>query len=383
MKILLKLIYFALGYLSGAGLGSALLVNLEKPLVLFDITFSVSMIKLIAPMVSGFIFGLIFLILIPLTFKALNTILTDLLAKAKEMSVMQIILVIFGLILGLVLAALVTSPIYKIISINILRVLLTIIIYGALGYLGVAVMLLKSSDIEHTFKNMSKDKYKEKDKDKEKDGKDEFKIGKIAKKQNTIPKILDTSVIIDGRIFDILKTGFVDGPIVVPTFVLDELRYIADSADSLKRVRGRRGLDILNQIQNELTIEVQITDKDYPDIAEVDIKLLKLAGDLKGKVVTNDFNLNKVAVFRGVPVLNTNELTNAVKSIILAGEQMTVQIIKEGKEATQGVAYMDDGTMIVVENGKSLIGHTVTVEVTSVLQTSAGKMIFAKSATAH
>ncbi|MBR0576340.1 PIN/TRAM domain-containing protein [Proteiniclasticum sp. BAD-10] len=192
------------------------------------------------------------------------------------------------------------------------------------------------------------------------------------------PKVLDTSVIIDGRIFDICKTGFVEGKLVIPSFVLEELRHIADSSDSLKRNRGRRGLDILNKIQNELDIEVEIWDKDFPEIAEVDSKLLKLATVLSGKVVTNDYNLNKVAEFQRVPVLNINEMANAVKPMLLPGEELNLLISKVGKEQNQGIGYLDDGTMIVVEDGKRYVGQNLNVLVTSVLQTAAGRMIFAK-----
>ncbi|MCG0275925.1 MAG: PIN/TRAM domain-containing protein [Thermosediminibacteraceae bacterium] len=192
------------------------------------------------------------------------------------------------------------------------------------------------------------------------------------------PKILDTSVIIDGRIADICQTGFLEGPIIVPRFVLEELRHIADSSDVLKRNRGRRGLDILNRMQKEMNIEVQIYEGDFDDISEVDSKLVKLAQMLDGKIITNDFNLNKVAELHKVPVLNINELANAVKPIVLPGEEMVVQVVKDGKEAGQGVAYLDDGTMIVVDGGKKHIGETIDVLVTSVLQTAAGRMIFAK-----
>ena len=186
------------------------------------------------------------------------------------------------------------------------------------------------------------------------------------------------SVIIDGRIFDLCQTGFIEGTLVIPSFVLDELRHISDSSDSLKRNRGRRGLDILNKIQKELEIETQIWEGDFKDIAEVDSKLLKLAQKLGGKVITNDFNLNKVAEFQGVPVLNINELANAIKPVVLPGEEMKIIVIKDGKESTQGIGYIDDGTMIVVEGGKKYIGEEILVIVTSVLQTSAGRMIFAK-----
>ncbi|MBD8500643.1 PIN/TRAM domain-containing protein [Paenibacillus arenosi] len=191
-------------------------------------------------------------------------------------------------------------------------------------------------------------------------------------------KILDTSVIIDGRIADICKTGFIEGTIVIPEFVLEELQHIADSSDLLKRNRGRRGLDILNKIQKELEVRVLIYEGDFEEISEVDSKLVKLAKLLKGKVVTNDFNLNKVCELQGVSVLNINDLANAVKPVVLPGEEIVVQVIKDGKEHGQGVAYLDDGTMIVVEGGRDYIGTTMEVLVTSVLQTSAGRMIFAK-----
>ena len=188
------------------------------------------------------------------------------------------------------------------------------------------------------------------------------------------PKILDTSVIIDGRIADIAKTGFIEGKLIVPSFVLEELRHIADSSDDLKRTKGRRGLDILNSMQAELKLQFEITEKDFDTVKEVDMKLLKLAEELGGIVLTNDFNLNKVAKFQGVKVLNINELSNAVKP----GEVLDVTVIKEGKEMNQGVAYLEDGTMIVVEGAKKMVGMQKTVVVTSVLQTAAGRMIFAK-----
>ena len=191
-------------------------------------------------------------------------------------------------------------------------------------------------------------------------------------------KILDTNVIIDGRVADICRTGFIEGPIYVPGFVLDELQHIADSADGLKRARGRRGLDILNQMRTEFEMKVRTYDNTDPnDRDEVDAKLVKLAKKLNGKIVTNDYNLNKVAEFQGVPVLNINELANAVKPIVLPGEEMVVTIIKEGKEQNQGVAYLEDGTMIVVEGARRRIGETLPVVTSSVLQTVAGKMIFA------
>jgi uncharacterized protein YacL len=192
------------------------------------------------------------------------------------------------------------------------------------------------------------------------------------------PLILDTSVIIDGRVADICETGFISGPLVIPQFVLHELQQIADSPDSIKRNRGRRGLDILQRIQKKANVEVQISSVDFPEIREVDHKLIELARRLEGKIVTNDFNLNKVAQLRGVTVLNINELANALKPVVLPGESMRVYILKEGKEYNQGVAYLDDGTMVVVDNARRLIGKNIDIAVTSVLQTTAGKMIFGR-----
>jgi len=191
-------------------------------------------------------------------------------------------------------------------------------------------------------------------------------------------KILDTSVIIDGRIADLCETGFIDGAMVVPQFVLKELQLVADSSDSMKRNRGRRGLDILQKIQKMAGVEVVISDVDFPEVKEVDLKLIELARSLTGKIVTNDFNLNKVAQLRGVAVLNINELANALKPVVLPGEIMKVFILKEGKEYNQGVAYLDDGTMVVVDNARKMISKTIDIVVTSVLQTTAGKMIFGR-----
>ena len=189
-------------------------------------------------------------------------------------------------------------------------------------------------------------------------------------------KLLDTSVIIDGRIADICETAFLEGPLIVPQFVLQELQHIADSADNLKRARGRRGLDILNRMQKDDGVEVKIVDEDYPDIKEVDAKLIALARDMSAKIMTNDFNLNKVAQLQGVDVLNINQLANALKPMVLPGEVLNLQIMREGKEQGQGVAYLDDGTMVVVENASRHLGQEVEASVTSILQTTAGRMIF-------
>ncbi len=267
-----------------------------------------------------------------------------------------------GAITGLAIAALFVNLLARI---PVIGAILAIFLAVVMGALGGKIAIKKREELIALFSNISIKKSNSKDKKNKND-------------YNVCPKVLDTSVIIDGRIFDICQTGFIEGALVIPNFVLEELRHIADSSDGLKRNRGRRGLDILNKIQKELNIDVQIYEKDFPDIAEVDSKLLKLAQVLNGKVVTNDYNLNKVAEFQGVPVLNINELANAVKPVVLPGEEMRIQIIKDGKESGQGIAYLDDGTMIVVEGGRKYIGETRDVIVTSVLQTAAGRMIFAK-----
>lgn len=191
-------------------------------------------------------------------------------------------------------------------------------------------------------------------------------------------KILDTSVIIDGRIADVAETGFLTGTLIIPQFILRELQQVADSPDSSKRQRGRRGLDMLNRLQNNSALDIQIVETDFPSVREVDLKLIELGKQSDAVIVTNDFNLNKVAQLRGVNVLNINELANALKPVVLPGEAMRVFILKEGKEYNQGVAYLDDGTMVVVDNARRLIGKNASIAVTSVLQTTAGKMIFGK-----
>jgi uncharacterized protein YacL len=196
--------------------------------------------------------------------------------------------------------------------------------------------------------------------------------------QDGIAKILDTSVIIDGRIADIAETGFLEGPFLIPQFVLGELQHIADSHDPIKRTRGKRGLEILHHIQKQVNVNVRIVETDYPSVKEVDAKLIELAKEVNGKIITNDSNLNKVAGLQGIEVLNINALANSLKPVVLPGEEINTKIVKEGKEMGQGVAYLDDGTMIVVDNGRRQIGKSIDVVVTSVLQTPAGRMIFAR-----
>ena len=191
-------------------------------------------------------------------------------------------------------------------------------------------------------------------------------------------KLLDTSVIIDGRVMDILAAGFLDGRLLVPNFVLEELQKLADSSDGMKRAKGRRGLDLVSDLQKSFPQQMLLVNEDYADVPDVDAKLLRLAKDANATIITNDFNLNKLAGIQGIKVLNINELSNAIKPVVISGEEMNVYLVKEGKELNQAVAYLDDGTMIVVENGKQFIGTSVIIVVTSVLQTVAGRMIFAK-----
>ncbi|WP_312097455.1 PIN/TRAM domain-containing protein [Niallia sp.] len=264
-----------------------------------------------------------------------------------------------GIGFGLTLAFLVG---YALTSVPVLNTVAPILLSLLFGYLGFQVGFKKRDELLTLFTARKKKVVEE----------------EPIKAEKSNLKILDTSVIIDGRIADICQTGFLEGTIVIPQFVLGELQHIADSSDALKRNRGRRGLDILNRIQGELAIKVEIYEGDFEDITEVDSKLVKLAKITNGVVVTNDFNLNKVCELQKVAVLNINDLANAVKPVVLPGEEMKIQIIKDGKEHNQGVAYLDDGTMIVVEEGRNYIGKHIDVLVTSVLQTSAGRMIFAK-----
>lgn len=296
------------------------------------------------------IFGLMFITIGAFISKKVTPKIEAKLAKA---SMIETLIYIIGFAIGLGIANLIGNPLLTSQS-DMMNILWGILLYLALGYIGVYIVHIKKDEIKGWFSK---------------------------KDNNTLwsaPKILDTSVIIDGRILDIIKTQFIEGKIIIPTFVLDELRHIADSSDKLKRNRGRRGLDILNEMQNLKQPPIEVMDIDFRNIKEVDVKLIKLAEQIHGAVVTNDFNLNKVAQLQKVTVLNINDLSNAVKPVVLPNEEMVITIIKEGKEQEQGIGYLNDGTMIVVENGRRAVGETKTVQVTSVLQTSAGRMIFAK-----
>ncbi|CEH36085.1 PIN/TRAM domain-containing protein [Romboutsia lituseburensis] len=353
-----KITRFVIGIL-GFTLGVTTYSTLMKEFTVLK--FGADAYGLIASVSVGIVIGLIFYAIEPWVINKCKDLAKIMDKEISKYPQTDILLGSIGLIVGFVIAYLVSGLIS---SVPIIGGFLSFLTYGFMGYLGIRVALKSKDDLFNLNKLGKLATLKDKGTKKE--------IKSIP------PKVLDTSVIIDGRIADICKTGFIEGKLVIPEFVLDELRHIADSSDDLKRVRGRRGLDILNIIKEELQIEVEITKADFNDIAEVDMKLLKLAKVLNGKVVTNDYNLNKVAQVQGVEVLNINELANAVKPVAIPGEEMVVQVVKEGKEHSQGIAYLDDGTMIVVDGGRKHMGETIRVLVTSVLQTPAGRMIFGK-----
>ncbi|MGI6129465.1 MAG: PIN/TRAM domain-containing protein [bacterium] len=351
------LVGYQLSLISVPILSAVLNIGLSAPLYISIIVF------------GGLAGGIIFFLLAPSVIKQLVRLVDWSESRLQKMPATDIISGVVGLLAGLLIANLLSLPFGRLPMVGPFIPVLANIVFG---YVGMNVAVKKKEDI-WTFlvslPRLGRDKEKEKD-----------QVADYGRKEprTASPKILDTSVIIDGRIADVAKSGFLEGPLIIPNFVLQELRHIADSSDVLKRNRGRRGLDILNRIQKELDVEVIISDRDYDDVSEVDSKLLRLAQDLTGSILTNDYNLNKVAELQGVQVLNINELANAVKPVVLPGEEMLVHVIKDGKETGQGVAYLDDGTMIVVDGGRRHIGENIGVLVTSVLQTAAGRMIFAK-----
>jgi uncharacterized protein YacL len=290
--------------------------------------------------------------------------------KLSELSLTYLLFGAIGSIIGLMMGVIVSIPFYNW-DIPFINGIAPILVMALLGYLGFQIGTTRIEEWKKIFtsKNKKTESVEEQ----------QMLERKVADRFHKY-KILDTSVIIDGRIYDIAKTGFLEGVILIPNFVLYELQYIADSGDSLKRVRGRRGLDILNALQKEEGITVEMYEGDFEDISEVDSKLIKLAKLLDGIVVTNDYNLNKVSEFQNVPVLNINALANAVKPVVIPGETMNVLVVKAGTERQQGVAYLDDGTMVVVEDGQHYMNEHIQVVVTSALQTAAGRMIFTKPA---
>ncbi|MCK4241238.1 MAG: PIN domain nuclease [Candidatus Atribacteria bacterium] len=285
---------------------------------------------------------------------------SEIICRLQKIPTQNIAAAIIGLIIGLIIANLLA---YSLSFIPLIGSYLPIVLSVIMGLIGINIGLNKKDEIINffgSFKGFNRIRKKE------------------YNKYLVHPKILDTSVIIDGRILDICQTDFLEGDLIIPRFVLSELQHIADSSDSLKRNRGRRGLDILNKMIKIKKNKIKIIGKDYKELREVDTKIIRLAKDIKAKVITNDYNLNKIAQLEGITVLNINDLSNALKAVILPGEEISTQIIKAGKEPEQGVAYLDDGTMIVIEDGNRYVGRKVNVLVTSILQTPAGRMIFGK-----
>lgn len=338
--------------------GETVLALLLPNSVLTETILGITFMSLAAMLVGGIFGAIIGSFISPYLNKSLFMFTSTVEKSLSAMSTQDLIAGTLGLFLGLIIANLVGLAFGSVPYIGpYVSVALSII----LGYLGMHLVVSKKSELAgwlHLHAEGSFDKKKNKD--------------------HHTGKLLDTNVIIDGRVADIYRSGFLEGPIIVPVFVLEELQKIADSSDILKRNRGRRGLDILNHMRKNSKDDVIIVTNDFEDISEVDSKLVKLAREKNYKIVTNDYNLNKVAELQGVAVLNINDLAIAVKPAVIPGEQIFVQLVKSGKEEGQGVAYLEDGTMIVVENGSQCIGKEVPVIITSVLQTSAGKMIFAK-----
>lgn len=302
----------------------------------------------------------------------------------REAAASDLIAAVIGLIVGLIISFLIDIPLANLPG-NWGRIL-PFVGTVVCGGLGVALAVQRKTDIAHLFQSgLAARRTREREREREREDEREKDKNKEAEKEHPSTSsvqpvtqiLLDTSAIIDGRIADISQTGFVSGALVVPRFVLNELQRIADSADTMRRNRGRRGLEMLNRLQKDTTVPIEITDADVEDVAEVDGKLVKMARTLHCPIITNDFNLNRVAELQGVKVLNINELANAVKPVLLPGEDIHIKIMQDGKELGQGVGYLDDGTMIVVEGGRQYMGTTIEVTVTRVLQTVAGRMIFA------
>lgn len=362
VKKILRFMIAAIGLLLGYAISDTLIVN---KLLIINSNF----VRISLYVVLSAIFSILFYIISPYIIKKVE----DLVDKIENVVLNQpkdsLVIGLAGFIIGIIIASLLSLPLTLMKLPPVLEtiaILASIIIYITLGSLGYRLALKNRDDISRFFKKKSKE------------DKNENYIVDSKKKRAMYIKVLDTSVLIDGRIGHIVETGFLEGDIIIPNFVLEELQLIADSADDLKRERGRRGLDIVNNLKKTKKANIIISSKDYRDVREVDIKLLKFAHESGASIVTNDFNLNKLAQVQGIKVLNINELANSVKTIVIPGEKMIVNIVKEGKEHNQGLAYLDDGTMIVVEEGKSFIGRQVQVIVTTVLQTAAGKMIFTK-----
>lgn len=375
-KVLEKLMRVLITLL-GVGVGAAVAALLIPLLRRFAQAFSENGLEIIA-LYAGLCLlgGLIFFLLSRSIINRTIQLLSAVERRWERMPMQQILFSTFGLLLGLAVAALLTQLVLYA-GASLITLSFSALIYLLLGTIGLQIGYRRYRDGKKLFGGMRRRSAAQEDSLPE----DEFIPEDIAEEGEAsyaLRKYLDTSVIIDGRIADIVKTGFLEGELVIAQFVLAELRHIADSGDDLRRARGRRGLDVLGKLQKEAKSRIVIDETDYEEVAEVDVKLLRLCREKKGVVVTNDYNLNKVAGVTGIHVLNINELANAVKPMLMAGEELTVQVMREGKEPGQGVAFLDDGTMIVVDGGRRHVGEHIAVMVTTVLQTSAGRMIFTK-----
>ena len=334
---------------------------------IFGITFA----NIILALPGLFVFSWLALVLAPFITNSLFNYAELLTTSLSKIPTSDILVMIFGIGIGLILANLIGGPFSRL---PIVGPYIPIVLSLVLSIVGAKLALRKHNDIVGFF-NRIPNRKAIKPEEKQPDA----ITGPLNDRFYSSNKLLDTSVCIDGRIMDIMAAGFLEGQLVVPNFVLEELQKLSDSADNLKRAKGRRGLDLVQDLRISYKDQVVVVDNDYDDISEVDAKLVRLAKQAHAAIITNDYNLNKVAGIQGVKVLNINELANAIKPVVIAGEEMNVYLVKEGKEANQAIAYLDDGTMIVVENGRSSIGSSITVVVTSVLQTAAGRMIFAKA----
>lgn len=373
-----RIVFTILGALAGYGVAVLLKLWLIRDKIDVDAEMTMNQ-QILFAIIFILLFAIFFFRLAPVITRQSHFISDSIGRELQSVSGTDVLVVVIGLIFGLVIAFFV-GQIYSGISNRVIYTIALVSTYVLFAYLGVVIANKKGKDIVSLIAERRTAQPKAQEKTDAASRHIHNFSGSKHKKNAGCPKILDTSVIIDGRIYDVLKTGFMDGSVVIPDCVLTELRHIADSSDSMRRTRGRRGLDILNHIQEEYGIEIYNTDstKALKDIPEVDIKLLKLAEILGGKIVTNDYNLNKVATINGVEVLNLNELANALKPIAIPGDVMTVTPVKQGKDCKQAIAYLDDGTMVVLEDGRSMIGKTTEIHVTSVMQTAAGRMIFGR-----
>ncbi len=326
--------------------------------------FGISLVKILAFVLGGITGAIIGYIVAPYFINQGLKLSKIILQSLSVFSAQDLLFGTLGLVFGLIIANLIGSAFFHV---PLVGPYIPIGLSAILGYIGMRLMMRKRTDISQYLQSLRVSSKT-----------DEGVSSDVLVSPGTVSKLLDTSVIIDGRISDIFETGFLEGPLVVPLFVLEELQHISDSSDTLKRNRGRRGLDVLNDMQANHPEDIVVVDEDFEEISEVDSKLMRLALEHQWTIITNDYNLNKVAILQGIKVLNLNDLSNALKPMLIPGESMHVQVVKEGKEDGQGVAYLEDGTMIVIQGGSTFVNESIDVVVTSVLQTSAGRMIFAR-----